>query len=526
MAARAQSTLLRLVPIFLGLLGMLLVLVAGALAGRFMGWHFALGGVSILSLAGGLFWLQDPRWRESLASLTYTSFFALSLALVYLIAANRPTRLDLTTDRVHTLSPLTMALLRMIPETDRIVVQLFVPTADHAACERFFSAYRRASSRVAFEVYDPARDLDVVQRFQGTIAKGKMFVVRFNGEGVPTARTDGELMIGGINREFTMTNAIARTLQGEQQSIYWVVGHGERGFVADEPDSYAKLGVRIEENALPVKGLRLMEGPVPADAAAVVLAGPKSDLQDFEREVLTSYLDGGGKLLLLIDPALARDPLLPNVEAVARHAGIEAVNNLVVDPDALNSAGSYFSPRVGFSQHPIAKGTNRQPFTMPLARPLIAAESVANGIKLSGLLGTVNDQCWSEDAAAPRSIRSLVPPTDPKELGQQLMALASERTIEAGKYGSTMRVVVIGDTDAFQNSDIERAPDAMLLILQSLNWMREREALLNIPPKLLAHTPISLGESSLYVFGGGFLLLGLLISLGGTAYSVARRRAR
>ena len=73
-------------------------------------------------------------------------------------------------------------------------------------------------------------------------------------------------------------------------------------------------------------------GSVPADAAAVIVAGPRTDFLPGEIDVLKAYLAKGGHVCLLLDPPDKLDsPPLTNLIALAHDWGMEVGNNVVVD---------------------------------------------------------------------------------------------------------------------------------------------------------------------------------------------------
>jgi hypothetical protein len=514
-----------LVPVVLGFLALLAAVGMGALHGSFLTIHFVMGGAAVATMVGGLFWLNDTAWREMLGTAVYTLFFVTSLVLLYLISANRQGRLDLTRDKLHTLSPQTEAVLRQIPPGHRVVVQVFAPIAEHQSLGRLLDNCRRASGQFAFEIYDPTRDLEAVMQAGPGVRDGRLYAIHLDSGGQVVARdARDEFRAKNSLRESVLTNLVAGVLRDQQKAYYMVTGHGERK-LDGTPESFSVLAGLVAAGSFPVKPLRLAEGRLPEDMAGLIIAGPQTDLSEFEHELLVDYLAEGGDLLLFLDPVAAGATPLPLLESVAAEFGIEALNNMVVDPIALNAVGYTFTPQANITNHPIGMGTNGVPFNLIQARPLVQSEKPRPGVRLEGLL-TTHDRCWSEPMEALRSLRRPTPPLDGDEIASQTLAAAAELDTPGGRWGSTMRLVVVGDSDAFTDQHIERNGDAALFIVQSLNWMRGEQDMLRVPPRMLSFTPINLSQTRLWVIGGLYLGLGLLITIGGTAWTIARRRMR
>ena len=75
---------------------------------------------------------------------------------------------------------------------------------------------------------------------------------------------------------------------------------------------------------------------MPDDAAVVVVAGPRTDFFPPEVDALQKYLQGGGKLFLMIDPPdKAGAAPLTNLIALAHDWGIDVGNNIVVDASGM-----------------------------------------------------------------------------------------------------------------------------------------------------------------------------------------------
>ena len=75
---------------------------------------------------------------------------------------------------------------------------------------------------------------------------------------------------------------------------------------------------------------------IPDDAGAVIINTPTSDLSETERDVLLTYMELGGKLILVTDYDSYSDTKMPNLAAVTRAYGLQSASGLVMEGNTNN----------------------------------------------------------------------------------------------------------------------------------------------------------------------------------------------
>ena len=119
--------------------------------------------------------------------------------------------------------------------------------------------------------------------------------------------------------EQDLTNALITVVEGAEQTVYFLEGHGEKAHAGADRDGYNTVSAALALDNFEVESLVLaQQGAVPDDATVVVAAGPQTDLLPGEVDALRGYLDGGGKLLLLLDPPVTADEPRPRGPARPR----------------------------------------------------------------------------------------------------------------------------------------------------------------------------------------------------------------
>lgn len=125
--------------------------------------------------------------------------------------------------------------------------------------------------------------------------------------------------------EGAITSAIDYVTSDEYPQIYLIEGHGE----GELPEEFAR---QLEKENLETQTLSLLNvDAVPEDAACLMIYAPQSDISQEEREILSQYVSGGGKLLVCA--GAVEGGLLENLYGLLSDYGITAHDGLVVDMD-------------------------------------------------------------------------------------------------------------------------------------------------------------------------------------------------
>ncbi|MDX2177768.1 MAG: Gldg family protein [Candidatus Sumerlaeia bacterium] len=520
---------LRAVPVLLGAASVAGSLALAAAFGAFAWWHWAMAAAGAGAMLGGILWQQDANWRHALASLVYTFFAVLCAVLLYLISANRLAVWDLTEDSLFTLAPQTRSLLRELPAGAEIRVVAFEAAAAHAELDDLFELYRREAPGLSLEAVDPDLDLARAREVDEAPLLRDLVVTRHDG-GKAARRVKAKLPASPGGRERALTNAIAEAAYGRDRRIYFTTGHGEFRFRKREQEPAGQEGMllatfaeQLEQRAWPVAELKLVEG-VPEDAAAVVVAGPKIDLYDYERDTLREYLDAGGRVLLLLEPLPSDAGMLPNVSSILEAAGLGSPNMFIIDPLSQRATGSVFTPIASVvGDHPIVQGTNGQPMLFDGARPVVPAQAPPPNVAAWLLTATMND-AWAETPRELRENPGHESPPDDRQRGRIPVAAAAAWPAADPRLGDEARLVVVGDASTFMDRIITN--ESALFGLAALNWLGGREELLDVPPKLIDSTPVLVGARTLWALAAALLAIGLGVGAGGVSLALLRRRRR
>ena len=200
--------------------------------------------------------------------------------------------------------------------------------------------------------------------------------------------------------EQDITNAIVKAVEGGEKKVYFSQGHGERDTTsADQRNGYNVIAGALQRDNFAVdKVVLAQQQDVPADAAVLVIAGPKNDFLQPELDMVQRYLDKGGKLLLLIDPPDGADAApLTGLIALAKAWGVDVGTNVVVDVSSVGQllgAGPSVPVVATYPDHPITENFGLIT-AFPLARAVTPVEGGTNG-RTAQPIATTSAQSWAE----------------------------------------------------------------------------------------------------------------------------------
>src|SRR5215471_3998519 len=289
-----------------GLLGLVL------LAFGIIGYALTSGGVArlfiFINLIGGAFaiigWLtaswgrlgelagsRSTRYGAN-AALYSSAFIGLLIAINYL-AARYPRQFDLTTERVFSLSPQSLNVVKNLQHP--LHLYGFVQEGRSPTAEALYQEYAYASPKISYELIDPNRHPELADRFKVT-TMNTTHLQYGGGKGDGTNVTD-------LNEE-AITNGILKLTSAGSKQVCFTSGEGEADpDDAENPNGFAGFKKALEGENYQIKKLNLVtEASVPDDCAVLVVAGPTRPLVPHVIKAINGYLNHGGRVLAMFQP--------------------------------------------------------------------------------------------------------------------------------------------------------------------------------------------------------------------------------
>ncbi|HUO86111.1 MAG TPA: GldG family protein [Thermoanaerobaculia bacterium] len=486
------------------------------------------GGAPAEAAIGGA--VRPPVDRRGLAkSGTLGAAVLLALALTVIVnyfGWKYHQRLDWTESEFYSLSERTGQVLAEVDED--VVVTVFLDPGDELfePARELLERYAAASPRVSVRVMDPERNPLEARQLAAEYQLDRPAVVFAAGEErrvVPAtdlaeydfsgAQMGGAPEIRSFRGEQQFTRAVLELTEGEKPKMVFTVGHGEISL-----DDRSGTGLQELQRLLGADSFTFEEwaslgaGEVPADTDVLVIAGPTSTFLPPELDLLAAYLDGGGRLLALLDPPLAggADSRVGEIglEAWLAGYGVALGANVVVDSGA---SLPFFGAETFFaSRYPDAHPINRSlrdgalPVLIRLARS-VGEAGPPPGYRSATLLTSLAE-AWGEtdlsapaldadDLAGPVPLGVVVEPgeaDDEDDFGGA--GLLDEEPAADGEEepGDGFRLVVFGDSDLATDQFLGQNFGNQVLLSGAVNWLVERHALVGIPPRETERVGLSL----------------------------------
>jgi hypothetical protein len=283
--------------------------------------------------------------------------------------------------------------------------------------------------------------------------------------------------------EQVFTSALLDVSSEEQNTIYFISGHGEMRFDNTDPNrGLSQLGDALQQRNYRLRYLDLTEvDRVPDDADLLMLISPRSALLSREEEILRRYLSNdAGRLIAMIDPGRRH-----GLGELFYEWGVLLDDVVILDtgPDALAGGGDLVFHRYG--DHPITRSLyeNRLRLITGLSRSARPdpGRPLDDSLSVKPLIFT-SDTSWGERSY--RQDKNFVYDADADLEGPLSIAVVSERQIPS-QLGINIpggRVIVFGTSDLVSNNRINSLGN-LTLFLSSIGWIIDRDSLTNIPPR-------------------------------------------
>jgi ABC-type uncharacterized transport system involved in gliding motility auxiliary subunit len=448
----------------------------------------------------------------------YTVIFLAILIFLNVLGANHTKKFDLTSAKVNTLSDQTVTTLKNLPASAQLEIAGFFKSGESKEFERIAGKYADASPQVKVRVVDPDLHPEEASRYTIT-QRGAVAVTCTTPKDAPPA--PGGVCSGQSNvtmdlSEQGLTTAIVKISAPRGGVVYFLEGHGEVPLEGNEERGYALLKKGLDNENITIKSLMLLkQGEAPPDARVIVIAGPTKKLQPEEIALIEKFLDGGGRVMALIDPQTET-----GLEPLLAKWGVTVDNDIVVDRQVRLFQGSVlgFDPIVtDYGMHEIVDKFGKNPTLFHEARSLtLDAKGQLPGVIASPLLRT-SAESWGETDFSVFQKEGAEPKLDEKldKKGSLVIGATVERTIGEGDKRKAARLVVIGDADFVNNRYAAQGYNADLFF-NSLNWLTGQEAYISLRPNTFAPDVFTMTErdTAMIFFASVFLMPQLVVMLG------------
>lgn len=273
--------------------------------------------------------------RSALSALIIAGLLLVLIVINVLFGKIDPkrTKFDMTPSQMFDISEQTKSILEGL-DSDVTIWWLVESGNENSTFQLLFERYESLTDRISIIKIDPQDSPTLVQQYTDSWSNNSLVV--FNEERskyldyYQLYEYENSAIAGrgtSVNIRFVGESVIASALnyvdKGASYHMYTVRGHGE----TELPESYKTA---VTKDNVTLESLALTEtDEIPEDASLILINAPRSDLSDDELQMLNSYLNRGGSMLLVTQPL--ETGRLANFDLLMERFGVRACDGIVFE---------------------------------------------------------------------------------------------------------------------------------------------------------------------------------------------------
>jgi len=507
----------RTLPLFLG--GLLLLAVGAAWtsieAGAYLPRFILLSGFLLLAwslvrhAAELRLLLVQARSFSEPGPTTTMLLLALVLVLAALLGGRLLVPLDLTAERLNSLSRASRTALAALPGTVRLEGFFANPSPEWDRAERFFALYEQTSRRVETELIDPERD---PARARAAGAERSRVIVASSGE----SRAE----VYELSEE-AITQGILRVLEGRPRWVAFLQGHGEPPLASGGDEGLSAWAEALRGANVEPRELVLLESAgVPDEVEALVIVRPRHALYPHEVALIGRFIEHGGRLGIWIEPGDSTG-LEPYLERIY----LRVLDGTIRDEGRVSAGlglGPWVTALVGDPRHPLTAGLGTFGVA-PQARPLEVVSPHPADLTVVPVMkttGAVEIFARPDEPGARPSLRGVATVVAvaqwPVAVGADWRAGADARGLPP--LEPEARVLVSGDASMVTNRFLGMGSNLDLAV-GGIHWLTEQQRFLDIARERSRPAEMRVGPRGLktllylveFALPLGFAILGAVV---------------
>jgi len=458
---------------------------------------------------------------------------ALAVVIVINVLVDQiPGKLDLTKNKIYSLSPETYKLLDSL-KSDVTVTTIGKQGSEDPTVKTILGKYAAHNRHVKLQTLDPDLNPGWTKQYDTTgqglgagtlvVAAGKKFktigvydMYNYDTSNYNPADPNSQPQLTSLSVEQRVTSAVQYVTADKNVTAYVLSGHGEL--------TLAALGVNsaVSNENYEVKELNLLtEKSVPVDANIVLVLAPKKDLAPEDADKLRAWLAGGGRMVVLMDVITAGSQL-PNLAGLLKTYGVEVQSVVVVEGDQNKMAAQnplFVIPSLEYHDILSPLRTNNYDVLLIGAQAVQTLGLRKKTLKIEPLLTSSAKSYGKRDIANARSVQK--ESGDPP--GPFTLAVAiTDPAPDPGKQDT--KLVVVGDVKFLQSGLPAQVPGNGDFFMNSLGWLKGQKESLTIRPKNMQQMRLSISNLWALLLSGIVVIVLPLLILGSGFVIWMRRR--
>ena len=306
--------------------------------------------------------------------------------------------IDLSSQKLYTIGEQTEKILKNLKK-DVTLYYIAQDGTESSDIKNLLEKYEEGSKHITVEQKDPAVSPKFASQYTSdNISNNSIIVVCGDKSKVVDYSSMYETSINyqtysqevtGFDGEGQLTSAINYVVSDNMPVLYNLEGH-------DESSMSETMKETIEKANIEIKSLNLLsEEAVPDDAECLFIFAPATDLTKEEADKIISYLENGGKALIVSNYT---DEDMPNFESVLENYGVQPVDGIVLEGNTDNYVSQnpyYLLPNIESGEITSELSSQSRYVLVPLAQGIKKADNIRDTLNISSIL-TTSDSAYSK----------------------------------------------------------------------------------------------------------------------------------
>lgn len=333
------------------------------------------------------------KWKNGSYSLGIIAVMIVIVVVINLIAEKLPSNIkeiDISTNQIYSIGDTTKEVLNNLDQDVEIVLLSEEKNIDQRI-EQLIDHYVSESKHITKKVIDPVLHPSALTEYDTTAnnivvkceATGKQRVIGLNEMILYDQMAYyyyGQYKETEFDGEGQITSAVSYVSQEEGNKLYTTEGHGETDFSETITDLISKGNIEKASVNL------LTEGKIPDDCDLLAIYQPESDLADDEKDIILSYLQSGGKVMIILGSQTEK---LPNLEAVMEQYGLKMADGYIADTQRFYQNSYYNIFPVLDTTSEVNSGIGEDSLALVInARGMTVEEELREGLSVEGFMST------------------------------------------------------------------------------------------------------------------------------------------
>lgn len=320
----------------------------------------------------------------------------LNLVIQELPASMR--EIDLSSEKLYTIGDQTKELL---DDLDKDVDLYFIAQdgTENSDIQRLLERYEERSEHIKVEQKDPAVYPTFTQQYTSdSVNNNSIIVVCGDKSRVVNYSDMYETSMNyqtytqettAFDGEGQLTSAINYVISDNMPILYTLEGHDEASMSTAMQETIQKANIEIQSLNL------LTQESVPEDASCLFIFAPSTDLSEDEANKIITYLENGGKALIVSNYA---DEERPNFESVLENYGVRPVDGIVMEGDSshyISQNPYYLLPNIESNDITSELSSGSRYVLLALAQGIETMDNVRDSLDIQSIL-TTSDSAYSK----------------------------------------------------------------------------------------------------------------------------------